>query len=218
MSTEVSVNTITTLKALCKTDTGPYLRPFAPNQDWNQAKIFIVGTNPATPLRNEFRDFDDYWFSLTSNVANFESIYSKRHLSGASKTTLRARKVIVALDPLPVLVTNSIAHPTSRMSKLTNLPHHREIGSQCFELLVTLNQPKVILFHGKEACNLCARVFGVVLDRYMPISNQISQSDSGIGLYGFPHFCGVGVKKGYSVAGMNEELRVFSDIAKDIIS
>ena len=74
------------------------------------------------------------------------------------------------------------------------------------------------MFHGKEACDLCTRVFGIALNRYIPISNQIAQSDGGIRLFGFPHFSGVGVQKGYSVAGMDEELRRFSNIAKDIIN
>lgn len=203
------------LKQLSRTGAGPYLRPFAPNSHWNSSKVFIVGTNPATPLREEFENFDDYWESLTSNTSKFEKIYSAQHTSRASKTTRRARKVIAELDPISVLVTNSIAYPTRRMSKLQNLKRHREIGQNCFRLLVEINNPNTILFHGKEACDLCRNVFGITLDRYQPMATQLAESDTGIRLFSFPHFSGVGVQKGYPVAAMDDELRLFSDIARE---
>lgn len=208
------MNLANELKSLCVTDSGPYLRPFAPNSSWKESDVFIVGTNPATPLREEFNDFEDYWNSLTKNTDKFEAIYSAQHTSGVSKTTRRARRVIAELSPVSVLVTNSIAYPTSRMSKLRNLASHRELGRKCFETLIEISKPKAILFHGKEACDLCNKIFGVKLDRYQPISSQLTQSDTGIMLFGFPHFSGVGVQKGYAVSRMDEELRVFSSAVK----
>ena len=67
------------LRSLCNTNEGPFLRPFAPNAQWNSASVIVVGTNPATPLREKFADFDNYSTALTRYPARFEKIYSSKH-------------------------------------------------------------------------------------------------------------------------------------------
>jgi hypothetical protein len=60
----------------------------------------IIGTNPATPLRDEFRSFDEYWNSLTVDPAAFDKYYSAQHKDGASKSTKWTKRQIELLQPL----------------------------------------------------------------------------------------------------------------------
>ncbi len=65
------------LRELCNTAMGPYLRPFAPNTEWRSAQVFVVGTNPATPLRDEFASFDTYWHGLTVDPSVFDEVSAR---------------------------------------------------------------------------------------------------------------------------------------------
>lgn len=213
------------LKKLCEklSEAGPYLRPFAPNSNWKESKVFIVGTNPATPLRDsfgEFNDFNDYWTSLTIDNDRFNKIYRTKYSKGNSKTTNRLK----LLAPLKPLILNAIIYPSPRIKEIPDIQLQRDIGKQCFEELINICQPKVILFHGKEANDLCFRYFGIEsrdfdiatgLYNYSPIGKQIAIHED-IRLFGCPHLSGLGVPKGYKVSEMDNELKRFSEIVKAI--
>ncbi len=105
------------LREICNTPEGPYLRPFAPNPKWAEARIFIVGTNPATPLRKEFESFEAYWHSLAHDPEAFERIYKQQHssrISKTSKTTGRARQFQNQLTPINILTTNAMIYPAKK--------------------------------------------------------------------------------------------------------
>ncbi len=102
------------LRATCNTATGPFLRPFAPNPEWHESSVFVVGTNPATPLRDEFLSFDDYWRSLTQSPDDFQRVYGLKHKAGQSKTTKRVAALLNYLSPLDILVTNVYAYPAPK--------------------------------------------------------------------------------------------------------
>jgi hypothetical protein len=205
------------LRELACTSDGPYLRPFAPNLRWSESNIFVVGTNPATPLRNQFRDFNEYWQSLTQKPELFDSVYATQHTSGSSKSTKRTRRLLSLLEPHPVLVTNAIIFPSKKVSLIPEKNLQRIIGHNCFELLLNVCSPKVILFYGSEAVGLAASIFGITLDRYEPMVQQKTISKSGTHLFAFPHFSGQGVQPGYRVSEMDMELELFAKRARQII-
>jgi hypothetical protein len=198
------------LRRVCNTEIGPYLRPFAPNAAWRNADVFVVGTNPATPLRDEFDTFDSYWNALTRDTAEFQLVYASKHSAGASKTSQRASRLAAHLSPLNVLRTNAFAYPAPRARGIPDKPLQQVLGQQIFEALVRICRPKVIFFHGNPALHLAARTFAVSLDRYVPLSAQNTvvrtlDRDGEIRLFGYPHFSGMGVK-GFEVGRMDEDL------------
>ena len=195
------------LREICNTFEGPYLRPFFPNPRWTEARIFIVGENPATPLRSEFESFDEYWRSLTQYPEEFKRIYSRKHSSGQSKSTARARRFQDQLHPINVLTTNAVIYP-GRFKDIPNKAKQRKIGTCCFQYLLGVCKPSSVLFHGSKAVKLAADSLGVNLDPYQPIDCQdtVIHNPSYCHLFAFPHFSGQGVRRGYKVSEMDTEL------------
>jgi hypothetical protein len=95
------------LHKLAYTTSGPYLRPFTRNASWRTARVFIVGTNPATPLRDEFDSFEAYWLALSCNPSDFEKVYLSQRTGKPSKTTMRIKRFESHLADVGVLRTNS---------------------------------------------------------------------------------------------------------------
>lgn len=203
------------LREICNTSKGPYLRPFRPNPKWDEARIFIVGSNPATPLRDEFRSFDEYWSSLTQNPETFNRKYSLKHRSGQSKTTKRTQRLRDWLHPVNVLITNAIIYPGKA---IPNKPEQRKIGRRCFEYLLGVCKPSSVLFHGKPAVDLAAETLGVKLDRYEPLKSQCTVINElcHCRLFAFPHFSGQGVRRGFKVSEMDKELKLLAVRMKEL--
>lgn len=203
------------LREICNTSKGPYLRPFRPNPKWAEARIFIVGTNPATPLRDEFRSFDEYWRSLTQTPEVFNRRYRLKHSSGQSKTTKRTPRLKDLLHPVNVLITNAIIYPGKDFS---NKPEQRKIGRRCFEYLLGVCKPSSVLFHGIPAVGLAAETLGVKLDRYEPLKGQctVINDPCRCHLFAFPHFSGQGVRRGYKVSEMDKELKLHAVQMKEL--
>jgi hypothetical protein len=201
----------TWLRETCITAEGPYLRPFQPNPQWRTARVFLVGTNPATPLREEFSSFDEYWQSLTVNPEAFYERYRTKHAKGESKTTGRARLFLEQLKPINYLVTNAFAYPARRASEIPGKRMQQQIGIAIFDRLVRLIQPAAALFHGAEALQLAQVYFRTSLDPYASLAGQdvvapIPGTDSEVRLYSYPHFSGQGVRAGFRVGLMDQEL------------
>jgi hypothetical protein len=195
------------LRDRCHTETGPYLRPFAPNARWWTARVFVVGTNPATPLRDEFESFEAYWRGLTSDVAAFVSVYRAKHGTGESRTTARVRKFVHALDPLDVLVCNAYAHPAPRKNEIPSRRAAGRVGREIFERLYGQCRPEAMLFHGAEAVRLAEEVFDVSLDVRVPLEAQTTTVEAGHSqVYALPHLSGMGAPPGYAVGRMDAEL------------
>jgi hypothetical protein len=206
------------LREICNTPEGPYLRPFTPNPKWAEARIFIVGKNPATPLREEFESFEAYWHSLTQDPEAFERIYRQQHSSGQSKTTKRARLFQNQLAPVNVLTTNAMIYPARPSEKIPNRKKPKKIGASCFQFIFNVCKPSSVLFHGSKAIQLALETLGVKLDPYQPIELQdaVIQNPSTCHLFAFPHFTGQGVKRGYRVREMDTELARLAVRMKEI--
>jgi hypothetical protein len=199
------------LKQVCSTPAGPYLRPFQPNPEWRAARVFLVGTNPATPLREEFTSFEQYWEGLTAVPELFISRYRAKHAAGESKTSARARRFLDQLKPINCLITNAFVYPARRPGEIPDKRRQRQLGFEVFDYLVRLVRPVAALFHGSEALQLAQTYFRIELDPYVPLARQavartISETGHPVRLYAYPHFSGQGVRSGFRVGLMDQEL------------
>lgn len=201
------------LRQLAETASGPYLRPFTPDAAWRQARVFIVGTNPATPLRDEFASFDVYWHALTRDPASFEAVYRARHGGKTSKTTARIGRFATPLRSVGVLRTNACALPSERWSDLAAPERRAQLanGLLILRALVAICRPAAILAHGKEGVRAVSQLAGVALDPYTPLAAQCSRAVLAPGLapvqlFAYPHLSGVGVNKGFAVSRMGDEM------------
>lgn len=192
------------LKSFCNQPTRPYLRPFAPNPRWQTASVFIIGTNPATPLRDQFDDFDQYWTGLTQTPAIFWERYRAEHCRGASKTTANVKKLEKALSGTNCLITNVSWFPAKtfeRSVRVTDNPPDTpdadvlSASSRRLKRLIGFCPAKVLLFHGRWACRFACKAYSVSLDRCAPPQKQNNRVD-GMLLLAYHHFSGMGLPKG----------------------
>lgn len=205
------------LRSVAQTASGPYLRPFTPDAAWRDARVLVVGTNPATPLREEFASFDAYWDALTRDPAAFEAVY-RAHRSGKnSKTTARFARFAKPLRDAGVLRTNACALPSKCWSDLRAAEKRVQLESGLLILraLVAICRPAVILAHGKEGVQAVSRLAGVRLDPYTPLLRQDTRATfpgmAPVDLFAYPHLSGVGVRKGFVVGRMDAELEALGE-------
>ncbi len=182
------------LRTDSKTGAGPYLRPFAPNPRWRSAKVFIIGENPATPLRDEFDSFDEYWAGLTVEPELFHRVYQGFHSGGSSKTTHWTRSLVQSVAPLNVLVTNVSWYPAGRFK---DIPTAEQERSDRLQGLIAHCRPKVLFAHGRRARRFLDERFRVEVDPYCP-PNQQTTVVSGMLCLGYHHFTGQGLRNGAS--------------------
>lgn len=201
------------LRDSAHTASGPYLRPFTPHAAWRAARVFVVGTNPATPLRDEFASFDAYWHALTCDPDRFDAIYRSRHGGKTSRTTARIQRFEAPLRNIGVLRTNACALPSRRWSDLSAGERREQLASGLLILraLVAICQPAAILAHGKEGVRAVSDLFGVRLDPYVPLLSQATRfaptpDSAPVQLFAYPHLSGIGVEKGFGVGQMGDEL------------
>lgn len=201
------------LRQLAETASGPYLRPFTPDDGWRSARVLVVGTNPATPLRDEFASFDAYWHALTRDPAAFEAVYRAHRSGKTSKTAARIARFAGPLRDAGVLRTNACALPSKCWSDLRAAEKRVQLerGLQILRALVAICRPAAILAHGKEGVHAVSRLAGVPLDPYAPLLGQSTRAAflgmAPVDLFAYPHLSGVGVRKGFAVGRMDEELR-----------
>lgn len=201
------------LRRLAQTTSGPYLRPFTPDAAWRSARVFIVGTNPATPLRDEFGSFDEYWHALTCDPAAFNAVYLAKRSGKPSKTTARVKCFEKPLTGMGVLRANACALPSRRWSELSAGERREQlrIGLQILRALVEICRPTAILAHGKEGVRAVSTLFASPLDPYIPLLRQSVRASlvsdmAPVQLFAYPHLSGIGVEKGFAVSRMNDEL------------
>lgn len=201
------------LRTLAQTDSGPYLRPFTPDAQWRTARVFIVGTNPATPLRDEFDSFDTYWHALTRDPAAFQKVYMARRSGKPSVTTNRINRFTAPLADVGVLRTNACALPSRRWGELPSALRREqlEIGRRVLRALVEICRPAAILCHGKEGVRAVSALFGIPLDPYVQLDRQnvratLVPDGVPVQLFAYPHLSGIGVEKGFAVGRMGDEL------------
>ncbi len=202
------------LKRKCYQPHGAYLRPFAPNPAWKEASVFIVGLNPSTPFREEFESYDHYWDSLTRNPEHYYRAYYhkyQRREDQKSRTAKTISGLVELLKPLNVLITNVCAYPTPNPKLIPKAIRQEAIDERILVSLITVCQPKVLLFHGREARVFADKYFKVKLDPYIEPAKQFTiaylpNTDSPTRLFAYHHF--IGRVEKHSV--MNERLKQFA--------
>ncbi|MGX9221921.1 hypothetical protein ACWV27_26535 (plasmid) [Massilia varians] len=200
------------LRQVAETAAGPYLRPFTPVAGWRNARVLVVGTNPATPLRDEFASFDAYWHALTRDPARFDAVYRAQRAGKTSKTTARIARFAAPLREAGVLRTNACALPSERWGELRPAERRAQLetGLLILRALVAICRPAAVLAHGKEGVQAVSRCAGVPLDPYVPLLGQSTRAAfpgmAPVDLFAYPHLSGVGVRKGFAVARMGDEL------------
>ncbi|MPW18179.1 hypothetical protein GCT13_14970 [Paraburkholderia sp. CNPSo 3157] len=181
------------LKSHCRTPVGPYLRPFSANRDWKTASVFIIGDNPATPLRDEFDGFDAYWTALTEDIEAFRERYAAKHSGRTSKTTARVQHLASFIGKEHCLVTNSCWVPATSPRQITRAERRRDEGQ--LKALIKFCRPKVILLHGSKAVRFAGTAYGLRLDPFEAPAQQ-DYVVKGMRLFAYPHFSGLGVPGG----------------------
>jgi len=189
------------------------LRPFTPDARWRDARVFVVGTNPATPLRDEFGSFDAYWDSLTSDPSAFEAIYRAQRGGKVSRTAGRIESFAAPLKSVGVLRTNAAALPSGRWKTLPPNVRREQLvlGQKILRALVEICRPLAILSHGHEGVQAVSTLFATPLDPYEPLNLQtvrasLSAGATSVRLFAYPHLSGMGVRSGFAVGRMNDEL------------
>ena len=118
------MNYVEKLKQWCNTEYGPYRRPFTPNTEWENTDIMVVGTNPATPMREQLDSFEEYWQGLTEKPDLYSQRYHIAHCGKTSKSTGIANHLLKLLSPLNVLVTNVVWYPVARKKDIPKEEWH----------------------------------------------------------------------------------------------
>jgi hypothetical protein len=180
------------LKSFCNQQTGPYLRPFAPNPRWQTASVFIIGTNPATPLRGEFENFDRYWAGLTQTPDIFWQAYCRATPGDTSKTT-RNVKELETLSRVNCLITNVSWFPAKRFDR--KVRDTLAASSGRLKTLIDCCPATVLFFHGRWARRFAYKAYGVSLDCCAPPQKQNNRVDGKL-LLAYHHFSGMGLPKG----------------------
>ena len=205
----------TWIKKECRTPKGPYLRPFTPNPKWRKAEVFVVGSRPATPLRDEFDNFDDYWKALTLRPKRFNEVYSREHKTGESKTTGN-RRILTDhrhLKEVTVLVTNVCWVPVKGTKRVSEA--ELKVGKERLKQLYDHIQPKIIFAYGKPAINASHGIFGHAPDPYLPPKEQGKYPKKPLVLT-YRHLSGMGGEKGKPFQP-NIDLPEFAQIIREYL-
>jgi hypothetical protein len=131
------------------------LRPFVCDGNPLTCQAFIVGTNPATILNDDFWSFwsaesgfmKDSWlrrYTATRSSQRTAKGGSKRPLSS---TRQRMEWISSEAAPLRFLETNLYAKATCTAAELNAVSRQ----SEAFQWLLSVISPQVILVHGAEA-------------------------------------------------------------------
>jgi hypothetical protein len=195
------------LKRICNSISGPYLRPFAPNRDWQNATCIIVGENPATALRDEFATFEDYWRGLTVDPDVFNRKYAAVRNGRSSKTSQGVAGLTQLLAPANCLVTNICWYPAKTYRKAPL--HERKLGKERLTKLIEFCKPKVLFFHGAKSSAFAEMYYGITLDRARSPLEQNVQVD-GTQIFAYHHFS----RRGQSQAHVERDMQLFSKMIR----
>jgi hypothetical protein len=195
------------LKCLCNTSAGPYLRPFAPNPEWQTATCIIVGENPATELRDQFSSFEEYWKGLTVEPEIFNRHYAAVRNGRSSKTSQGVAELTQLLAPANCLVTNICWYPAK---KYKNSPlSERKLGKERLANLIEYCKPKVLFFHGAESSAFAEKYYNIELDRTKsPLEQNINVG--GVQIFAYHHFSCRGLFK----TEVKRDVQLFSKMIK----
>lgn len=131
------------------------LRPFVCSGNPLDCSVFVVGINPASPLRESL--FWDYWSSTTGfDRSAWLAAYVEERLALGreqgkrkqrfSATRNRIERFVQEVAPLAVLETNVFSRATPSASELTAGDRNTAI----FDYLLQAIEPRLLIVHGEE--------------------------------------------------------------------
>ena len=128
----------------------PGLRPFACDGSPLSCNVFLVGSNPATPMYRSFWEFwsDDFGFDKASFMQAYREARTERGELRTSKTRHTLEWVVDASAPTRCLETNVYAKPTS--GGVRNLGPE-DLNSEPLRYLLDWIKPGLIIGHGRTA-------------------------------------------------------------------
>lgn len=146
----------------------PTCRPYVCKGRPSDCKVFIVGCNPATDLRNPFSKYilddsgkfdfktfmDDYTAERRGRTT--KTGRPKRELSPTRKNMEEIRK---AAAPTEILETNVYSLPSPSRADL------QQRNTDIFEFLVSKIRPERFVLHGNDATDAFQELYKCVLER-----------------------------------------------------
>jgi hypothetical protein len=131
------------------------LRPFVCDGNPLTCRAFIVGTNPATSLANDFWSFwnsesgfqSELWLERYREARAVQTTATGRRKRPVSNTRQRMEWLAAEAAPVRILETNLYATATASAAELS--ASHRQ--AHVFRWLLSTIRPKVIVAHGCEA-------------------------------------------------------------------
>lgn len=133
----------------------PEARPFTCYGSPLECRIFIVGSNSATRLGQDF--FDRYWSDDCGFLRDdFEADYSRKRKKGGRGTRPRIEHFVAGASPVPCLETNIYAVPTKKASDLKA----KDKNTAIIEYLVKTIRPAGIFVHTKEPIEFFQKISG----------------------------------------------------------
>jgi hypothetical protein len=159
------------------------LRPFVCGGHPGDCSVFIVGTNPATPMEEAFSEYwsEDSGFDKARWFRDYTLGRTSKGKPPLSNTRERIERIVDAASPALVLETNVYAKATARQAELNKA----ERVSAPFCALYELFNPGVLIVHGKEACQEVGRILSVPLQPRPDFEN--SRVRDGCTLVAVPH-------------------------------
>lgn len=139
-----------------------YFRPLLAKSKTSRGNVFIVGINPATPMkRADFQDMNEYIELLYNRSRFMERMQEVRIRDGKSrlsKTRVGLNAFVKDLEAkssgvINVVETNMNAWPT-KSAKCLSLPKNKQAavyGAQIFKRVFFHYKPSVLIVHSKQA-------------------------------------------------------------------
>ena len=134
-----------------------YFRPFICKGDISNAKIFLVGINPATPIYPSQMSIEEY-VELLGNYQKFIEFYSNSRIQNDKSEISRTRQGINSFVNwvsseigMEVVETDIITYPTPSVKELKKEP--KEViskGKDNFYYILNEMKPEVIILYGKK--------------------------------------------------------------------
>jgi len=152
------------LKDLLKAYDKP--RPFVCDGNPIECKVFIVGINAATKMKNDFWMFwsDNYgfkkkeWLEAYIIERSLEKMKPGKTRRNKLSNTRRVIECLVkTISPIKTIETNLFVKPTKTSKEL----NFEERESLIFEYLVQTIKPKVIFIHGNEVKEYLEKLYKI---------------------------------------------------------
>jgi hypothetical protein len=172
-----------------------YYRPLVCHGDINNAPIFFVGTNPATPIYPKDIDLNQY-VELLLDYGKFIDYYKElRTRSGKSeysRTRIGINSFLGCLSESvnsSIIETEVIPYPTDKLKTLWKEPTYIiNKGKVIFFDLVIKFSPRLLILHGKETVDQAISLFiskGLINNIQVNLDKTIEEMEQQVPLVEF---------------------------------